>query len=27
MRPVWIIDTGKDAPRLVTAYLLEGDEK
>lgn len=24
IRAVWIIDTGKDAPRLVTAYPLEG---
>ena len=25
IRSVWIVDTGKDAPRLVTAYPLEGE--
>ena len=26
IRSVWIMDTGKDAPRLVTAYPLEGEK-
>ncbi len=26
VRSVWIVDTGKDVPRLVTAYPLEGEK-
>jgi hypothetical protein len=27
VRSVWIVDTGNDAPRLVTAYPLEGEDR
>lgn len=27
VRAVWIVDTGKDAPRFVTAYPLEGESR